>query len=151
MEQVNMFLHLVLSAKQLTRIPKKRLKMVWIVHSGNFIYFASRYGTYLDNINFAASLLPQPETAFQASSCVLEPGYAPRADSSSVLRNSNTSGTMSSWAHSSVHPRIAHMTKGREYHGHVFHNTVHLFLHLCSNLKKGTLDKMLIYFSVQKI
>ncbi|XP_020263026.1 protein REVEILLE 6-like [Asparagus officinalis] len=56
-------------------------------------------------------LLPQPATAFQVSSCLLEPGYAPRTDSASVLRNSSTSGTISSWAHSPVHSRIAHMAK----------------------------------------
>ena len=28
---------------------------------------------------------------------------------------------MSSWAHSSVHPRSAHMTKGSDFYRHVFH------------------------------
>ncbi|KAJ6804493.1 protein REVEILLE 6-like [Iris pallida] len=57
-------------------------------------------------------MLSQPATPFQVSSSLLEPGYAPISESTSVLRNSSTSGTLSSWAHSSVHPRSAsNMTK----------------------------------------
>lgn len=116
-----------------------------------YFIFSFAYGIQFDGKNFAASLFPQPATAFQASSCLLEPGYAPRADSSSVLRNSNTNGTMSSWAHSSAHPRIAHMTKGLEFHGHFFRNKVHYFCTSFPNFKNGKLDIMLMYFFVQKI
>ncbi|KAJ6818165.1 protein REVEILLE 6-like [Iris pallida] len=52
-------------------------------------------------------MLSQPDTPFQVSSGLLEPGYAPGSDSTLVLRNSSTSGTKSSWEHSSVNPRSA--------------------------------------------
>ncbi|XP_072958166.1 protein REVEILLE 5-like isoform X1 [Typha angustifolia] len=51
-----------------------------------------------------APLLGQPQTVYQASSCVVEPGYALRTDSSSMLRNSTTNPTVSSWAYNSVQP-----------------------------------------------
>ncbi|XP_020248159.1 protein REVEILLE 6 isoform X3 [Asparagus officinalis] len=59
-----------------------------------------------------AHLLPQPAAVLQPSSCLLERGYTPRTDSSSVLRNSSKSGKMSSWAQCSVHPYAVDMAKG---------------------------------------
>lgn len=67
---------------------------------------------YPQKASKCAPLLSQPATPFQASSCHLEPGYAPRTDTSSVIRNSNTSGTMSSWDQGTAQPVDAsRMTK----------------------------------------
>ncbi|KAG1359322.1 Protein REVEILLE 5 [Cocos nucifera] len=51
-----------------------------------------------------APLIPQAMAPIQASSCLLEPGYALTTDASSVLRNSTTSATVSPRAHSSFQP-----------------------------------------------
>nr|ABV02070.1 transcription factor 1R-MYB1 [Chimonanthus praecox] len=49
--------------------------------------------------------VPSQATApFQSSSCVLEPGYGLRTDSSSMLRTPTPSAAMSSWAHNSFPP-----------------------------------------------
>ncbi|XP_077248157.1 homeodomain-like superfamily protein isoform X2 [Tasmannia lanceolata] len=61
------------------------------------------------------ALLPSQATvALQSSSCLLEPGYPLRTDSSSMLRNSNTttSTAVSSWAHNSAPPvSVSNVTK----------------------------------------
>ncbi|XP_073105994.1 protein REVEILLE 3 isoform X2 [Elaeis guineensis] len=60
-----------------------------------------------------APLIPQAAAPIQASSCLLEPGYALTTDASSVLRNSTTNAIVSPRAHSSVQPVSAsHAIKG---------------------------------------
>ena len=62
----------------------------------------------------AAPLIPQAAAPIQASSCLLEPGYALTTDASSVLRNSTTNAIVSPRAHSSVQPVSAsHAIKGK--------------------------------------
>ncbi|KAK8965260.1 Transcription factor ASG4 [Platanthera guangdongensis] len=59
-----------------------------------------------------AHIVSQPTIPFQTSSCLIEPGYTVRSDSSLVLRNSSSSGTRDTWAHGSTQPVIpAHMIK----------------------------------------
>ncbi|XP_020532208.1 protein REVEILLE 6 isoform X2 [Amborella trichopoda] len=51
------------------------------------------------------SVPPQAHVIFPPStSCRLESGYSHRTDSSSLLRNSTTTGAVSSWAHPTVSP-----------------------------------------------
>ncbi|XP_058086823.1 protein REVEILLE 6-like isoform X2 [Magnolia sinica] len=59
-----------------------------------------------------APLPAQAAIPFQSSSFLLEPGFALRTDSSSMLRNSTTGAAVSSWAHNSVPPlSVSHVTK----------------------------------------
>ncbi|KAG9452130.1 hypothetical protein H6P81_005034 [Aristolochia fimbriata] len=59
-----------------------------------------------------APIPSQATMAYQSSSCLVEPGFALRMDSSSVLRNSSTNASVNSWPHSSV-PAVGvpHQTK----------------------------------------
>ncbi|XP_058105660.1 protein REVEILLE 6-like isoform X2 [Magnolia sinica] len=57
---------------------------------------------YLENLS--AALPSQATPPFQSSSCLLEPGYALRIDSSSMVRNSTPSALIPSWPLNSLPP-----------------------------------------------
>ncbi|KAK8916662.1 Transcription factor ASG4 [Platanthera zijinensis] len=71
-----------------------------------------------------AHIVSQPTIPFQTSSCLIEPGYTVRSDSSLVLRNSSSCGTRDTWAHGSIQPVIpAHMIKDIGPAGAIMVNT----------------------------
>nr|XP_029116176.1 protein REVEILLE 6 [Elaeis guineensis] len=85
--------------------PQKASKK-WLVPFSRIITFHTRIQLQLMFLlgTSAAPLIPQAAAPIQASSCLLEPGYALTTDASSVLRNSTTNAIVSPRAHSSVQP-----------------------------------------------